>query len=758
MSPINYNNNHHNLPVPYSGGEQPVSRIEAKLDTLIQVLAGSDRSGSPNPAGQPDGLSIYWYMLLRRKWSIALMVLIGALAGFAISFKQAPVYQAHTNIELLDSRGAFLNTKNFCMPNEGPSQSPEVHLQTQINILQSQLLLDRVANRLKKADPPVRDLFASVTADAFAKDLKVQQARGTRLIELTYDASDAEGAAAFLNTLTEEYIQQDLELRLRDMENTRDWLARELEGVKGKLERSEGALQQYAKNSGLMFNASQNPVAEEKLQKIEDELLKAHNERLTAQSQLEVATARPAESLPEVLDYAPIREYQVRLMDLRKERAALASTLTPAHYKVQRVDAQIKELEGSMASERDKILTRIRNEYDRARRREDMLQAGRDAQLNVANDKAGKAIHYNVLKREVDTNRNLYDALLQGMKEAGVNLALRPTGARVVDRATAPLLPYKPNRIVNSAVGLLLGLVFGVAIALGAETRNRTLREPDVSPMFLQLPELGVIPRITPPSRTPRSLVNRLRGEDPAGLTLAPGSPETALMPTAGSVRAAFVAESFRATLTSILFSKRDRPQVIEITSAGAGEGKSTVAGYLGMVLAEINQRALIIEADMRNPTVHRFFDVPRTVGLSTVLHETGPLSKSLSDYILRVDKVPGLYILPSGPETVSTANLLHSDRMKQLIAAARAEFDMVLIDTPPVLMFSDARIVGRLSDAVLLVIRAEQTTRDAAMAAARRLTDDGIPVLGTVLNDWNGRDVTSSYVHYSRYASEERG
>jgi polysaccharide biosynthesis transport protein len=361
-----------------------------------------------------------------------------------------------------------------------------------------------------------------------------------------------------------------------------------------------------------------------------------------------------------------------------------------------------------------------------------------NAQAQLVSSQAAKAIHYDVLKREVDTNRTLYGTLISKVKEAGVASALASTNMHVMDAAEPPQTPYKPVILSNVLKGLGAGVLLGLFLIVSMDKINQSLRAPGEAPFHLKVPELGVIPSeeslLLPrfdgpprPKQTPILLSN--------GIETPQDRVELVTWQNSNSL----VAESFRNTLASILLSSNgNRPRVIMVTSANREEGKSTTVSNLGIGLAEINQKILLIDADMRKPRLHNLFELSNSWGLSDLLREKTILRDNPIEALARPTKISGLWVLPSGPGTLSISNLLYSERMAQLLDRFRGEFDTILIDTPPMLTISDARILGRLADAAILVIRAGHTTKDAAMTAKARLTDDGIRVLGTILNRWD--------------------
>ena len=395
------------------------------------------------------------------------------------------------------------------------------------------------------------------------------------------------------------------------------------------------------------------------------------------------------------------------------------------------------------------------------------------SQSRRVSEDSRKAIQYNILKRDVDTNRGLYESLLEKVKETDIASAMRVSNIHVIDQAKVPGGPYKPSMSTNIALGLLSGMFFGLVFIFVLEHADLSLRGPGDSALYLKIPELGVIPINSAPATKTAYGDNKgsssvRSGAVPSLLPSDNGEPAAEILGSHTGVRGgekdcaelvtwqhklSLVAESYRAALTSILLcgTNGDRPRTIVFTSAGPGEGKTTTVTNLGIALAEINRRVLIIDADMRKPRLHDVFNVPNTWGLSDLLRERGPIESLPEEALVRESGIPGLYVLPSGPSTVSISNLLYSSRIGELLQRFRNDFYAVLIDTPPMMQIADARILGPLVDAVVLIVGAGRTTRDAARAAKQRLSADGIRLLGTILNRWNPKSA-SSYGVYGYY------
>jgi polysaccharide biosynthesis transport protein len=724
--------------------------------------AGTDSVPPP-----PASLLEYGRILKRRKGALLLLTFIGGLSTCLLTLPQTPLYQARTSIEVQGINENFLNLRAVNPTTEAAAlTSPEYDVQTQIRVLQSRALIERVVNKLDLGNRPLAEDPDRVSAwrralglaqapagresavRSAAANLKVRGQPNTRLIEISCDSTDPRLAADFLNTLSRELIEQNLESRWKTTETTGEWLSRQMEGVRVKLEKSEEQLQLYARTTGLLFTGEKNNVAEDRLRQLQDELSKSQAERVAQQSKFEVASKTAPGGLPDVLDDDSLRVSEARLTDLRRQLAELASSFTAEHPKVKRVEAQIASLEASLAVERANILRRIRSDYDSARRREQLLEAGYTAQTQLVGDQAEHVAHYNILKREVDTNRQLYDSMLQRVKEASVAAALRASNIRVIDEAYPPAAPYKPNLLHNTLAGLLVGAFCGVLLLVTRDRADRTLQEPGDATFYLGIPELGVIPAA---SRAARRGLRKLRA--------APAPRALAVWPR----RPSAVSESFRTATASILFAANEgeRPRVLVLSSPAPREGKSTVTAHLAVALAEIGCRVLAIDADLRQPSLHTLFDVENGAGLADLLRRREPITEPPGE-LLRPTAVPNLTVLASGRATLAETALLHSARLQEVLAFARANYDAVLIDTPPMAAMADARIVARQADGVILVARAGHTSRDSLRSSSKRFLEDGTHLVGTILNDWDPRR-SSRYGNdryaecYRRYAAGER-
>src|SRR5579859_496375 len=759
-----------------SDSEFPLQKANGKFSELEtrgpqRLSPYSRQEFSPHEWGDShgyDSLLEYWHILFRHRMTLLRFVSVGLIAAILISLVQTPIYRVRTSLQVQSS--GFGEQKGAGEGGESYT-SAESYVETQAKLLQSESLLEHVVDKLKlqNNEPTsgwggfvarVRSTFHLSKNSSLSdreklildiqRNLTIRTTGNTRLLEITYESPDAKGAAEFANTLVSEFIDLSQEERWRAAQGTAEWLTSHLDKMKTQLEHSETELQDYARTAGLTVTSEKDNLADARLKELQDELSKAQADRITSQAKFEGAKNKAADSLPEISEDVTMRDYRQKLTTLETEYAQLSATLTPQHYKVQRVQAQIDALKAAMNKEQNNLLRRVGNEYSAAVRRESLLSKARAEQQKVVADQSEKAIHYDTLKRDVDSNRHIYEMMLQRVKEASLAAAMRDSNVLVVDRARPPLRPYRPSLPMNSAIGLFSGAIFGLGFVLLRERIDRRISAPGDAQVFLDLPELGVIP--LDEAAMPRQIGNGLNAlRTPQGPPRSKSDwPELATWKRKPSL----VAECVRTALTSILLpgEQNEEPRVIVVTSPCPGDGKTTVACNLSIAMSEIGRKVLLIDGDLRRPRLHKVFGVQNTWGLSDVLRGDGSLEEVPITHLVRQTDVKDLYMLPGGSCGVTPSNLFYSPRMSTFLRRRRGEFDMILIDAPPMIHFADARVLGHLSDGVILVIRSGQTTTESALFARQRFAEDGTRVLGTILNSWDPKSSTSGYGAYPDY------
>jgi capsular exopolysaccharide synthesis family protein len=720
--------------------------VEALSDPSVRRRAIPELE--PAPSGlqlQPSvWLESFEHVRRGRAW-----VVVACLFGIVIAlvlFLDAPrEYPATATLELTGINEAFMNL-GAVDPQAGTGNysANTVTIATQLRILESTSLRQSVIDRLERG-APARDAIREANRTFTAK-----QVPGTRILTLKCTSSNPEVAAAFVNTAASEYIAQGVQFRTSTAQNTTRWLKAQVDETRVKLEAAEQRLQEFVQRSGNLFAADEEPLANTKLRQLQADVAKIQADRIQKQTRYEMAKSAPPDSLPDVIDDSTIRGYQEKIADLKREQALLLTTLTPEHYKVQRVASQLAQMEATLNEERDNVLLRIANEYGEARTRERLLTAAYANQSQAVAEQAGQAAEYGVVKREAETLRSTLNAMLQQLNQANIASALVASNVRFIDPARAVAEPTSPVLASYLTYGSGGGAGFAIGVlVITARIRRYQLRKKVLAPghvaTLLHVPELGVIPSAHVPPKNRFLSIGHNGGGEMAELVTWEN-------------KTSMLAESFRLVLTSLKSMERGGgSKVIVIASPVAGEGKTMVASNTAIAMAEAGRKTLLIDADLRKPRLDEVFGLAKDGGFCELVASEAPVTAERLRSAVRASAVPNLSVLPAGQTDTDTINrIFHMPRVSEVLDAFRAEFDIILMDTPPLLSFSDARLLSLLADGAVLVMRAGVTERDTALAARMRLVEDGVKVLGTVLNDWNPGD-RAIYSNYYDYYLRER-
>jgi capsular exopolysaccharide synthesis family protein len=702
----------------------------------------------------------YWRIVRRYKRTILGAAIGGLVLGFLVGIPMKPVYRARTSLEVLSFNDAFMNAKETNPVSITDNSNETSAEENQAKLLQSNSLVQQVSAKLgyrknafdSQADvastgwrnwlhlpAPVELTNRERLIAGVADSLKVQVTAHTHILEASVESGDRHLAADFANTLAQEFIQQSMEARWSTTERTGEWLRREIEGARARLRSSENALQAYARESGLIFTDENSNVATEKLQNMQQVLLAATADRISKQSRFELVRNSPPEALPDLLtDDQSLRETNLKLNDLRRQIAVLtASVYTPKYSKVKEAQAELAVLEAAFQRERTDILKKIEGSYLEAIRKETLLGEAYNTQVKEVTGQSEKTIQYNILKRDVESSRQLYDNMLQQMKQATIAAAVHVSNVRVVDKADVPKRPIFPDFRINAALGCFVGLFISAFAVIIRDQTDRSFRQPEDIKLWTDLPVLGTIPSA--------EVALKLQSRSRAVVAL--------------KQKPSLTADAFRSTLASILFlaKKTGGMKVVVFTSANVADGKTTSTTNLAIAAAEIGKRVLVVDADLRRPRIHDVFDLPIGRGLSNLLWEDIPEENMLA--LIQETAIPGLDVLTAGSAADSTAQLLYSASLSIFLRRMRAEYDFIFVDTPPMLQMPDARVVGALADAVVLIVRASQTDRGMLIAAQQRFLEDQTNVLGTILNGWDPtRDLKDYYREYQHYRTAANG
>ena len=713
---------------------------------------------------QDSVLRDYFRVLAKRLWVVVgcIAVIVGVVT--IATLRSTRIYEASGQIVINKADPVVFNLKDS--PGGGMAYDDPTDLDTEVLILKSDLLALQVIRELnldKQAEPGASGSSQGLqkTSDAlqpdsaatsgvlggFKNQLSVALVPGTRAIEIRYRSPNPDRAAQVVNTLMRTYVEQNFKTRFESTMQASDWLSKQLVDLQIKVETSQEKLVRYQKEHNILGIDEKQNIITSKLDELNKGLTAAESDRMEKESVYRLVQAGDSEittstsantdgghangnATSSLLD--KLREQEA---DLRIQIAQLSTQFGPSYPKVVQLNTQLKEVDTQKQIELGKVQGRVRGDYVAAAQHEGMLRDAMEKQKQEANKLNESAIEYSLLRRDLETNRTLYEGLLERLKEAGVTAGLRSNNFRIVGPARRPVNPSEPNIPRNLTFALALGLTTGIGLAFVMEALDNTVRTPEQAQGISALPSLGMIPL--------SSLFTAEPGEKPR---LAVTSKEAVELVTQARPQSQ-MAESYRALRTSLLLTSLGAPpKVILVTSALPQEGKTTTSLNTAIVLAQKGSQVLLIDADLRRPSIHKALGMGPRTGLSNVLTGSVPLHQA----IVRSTLVPTLHILPAGTPPPNPAELLASTNMRGVLKDLRDEYDHIVIDTPPTLSVTDAVVLSTAADSVVLVIRSGQTTKQALRRARDLLVRVNARIAGVLLN---AADLKSAdYYYYYEY------
>ncbi len=729
-------------------------------------------SYTPLPPSQPESLWNVLDIVRRRKFTVVgFFVLVVTLVA-AASLVMRPKYEAVVRIVLNRENANPLGFKDL---GDGTRDDPDytVSLDTQVQILQSETLATNVIRNLHLDQNPA---FGGKRASsgkagsgrsedrqaqqrvlrAFSDGLSVSKEKNTRVIEIRYKSKDPKLAADIANALTQAFIEHNFKMRFQATTQTSNWLTQQLSELATKVQDSQQKLVDYQKKHGFVELDEKQNVVTTRLDDLNRELTAAQADRITKEANYRLTLAGSPELTAKAEPNALIDRLNAQEASLKTQYAQATVQMGPSNPKVQELSNQIKETQDEINAELKKMSDRAQTQFSEAGVREKMLRAAVEEQKEQANKLSETAIEYSLLKRDAESNRALYEGLLQKLKEAGVSAGMRSSNIEVVDVADVPVVPVEPNIPRNLVVAVLLGLVGGIGLAFVQEKLDQTVRSFHSLQAVSSLPQLGIIPLASSNglhlTAGPKHEMNALpQGGSPVDLIVSsdPMSP---------------IAESYRALVNSILLSGQVPPRIILITSAVTGDGKTATSINIALVLAKQGKRVLLVDADVRRPSIDKVLRLRCTGGLSTILRSRdNPAvrdNKTASDvFPLRLTGIPNLFVVPAGPLESDSAEFIGSKVMQDLLQEWNMQFDHIIIDSPPVSLVADTVRLSVSADSVILVVRWGHTPQGALARAQELLSQVNAPVMGVVFNaaDLSSHSGRYGYYGYGSYGHPEK-
>ena len=721
------------------------------------------RFSAPYPAQTPKEPTLrdYWHILLRRKWVVGSFLLIVMTLVTIITLRMPAMYISSGRISVARENPEVMGLHNAETGAAASSIYDDISilLETQVQVLRSQQLAVDVARRLRSnaSSGTIPEVASSTLIDvngspATAEDMAMaSRVRGgldvtivpkTQIIEISYKDRDPQMAAKVVQAYIDSYLESNFKVKFQSISKTTEWLTQQLGDLQMKVEVSQEKLVRYQREHNIVGVDEKQNIITSRLEDLNKQLTDAESDRIQKQARYEGAKNGDAELIAKTDAGALIGHLRSDEADINSKLAQMTVQFGPAYPKVQELKSQLQQTQDAIAVEQKKMLLSLLSDYQISMEREKMLRTALDKQKVEANNLNESAIQYNILKRDVETNRQLYEGLLQRLKEAGVVAGLKSSNVTVIDPARVPNGPSEPNIPRNLALGFIVGLLGGVGLAILLELMDNTVNLPEDVEVSSGLPVIGVVPAT-------RQIVDgksKTGGMDKLSIRRAAMmSPPPLLSHERPQSQ---IAEAYRALRTSVLLSSTP-PKIILVTSALPQEGKTTTSTNIAIVLAQRGSRVLLIDGDLRRPRIHKFFKGTQAAGLSTLLNGQDEASK-----VIVSTPIENLYALFSGPTPPQPAEMLSSEKMRRFLAQWRNEFDHIVIDSPPVLSVTDAALLSVEADSVLLVIRSGQTTKDALRRATDLLTQVKARIQGVVVNAIDMEQPHYYYYYGSHYGS----
>jgi len=741
---------------------------------VIKHLPFDEPNRLPSPPGfyyEPSqeekevNLRDYWRVIQKRRWTIIAFFFIVLITTAVATFTMRPIYRATTTLQINKENPQIVDFKEIFAVNTMDMD----YYQTQYKILESRSLAKRVIQPLKLSEHPEflkqpetpfqrwkADLLQSVTAlfssspsngepsetdgepsntekdtvliNQFLSKLKVEPIRNSRLVKIHFDSNFPELSARVADELAAAYLQQTLEARFNATEQARDWLTKQLEDLKAKVERAEEALQAFGVKHDIISLEEKENVIIQRLNELNEALTKAETERMGKEALYKQTKDRHFDSLPSILENKLIMDLKQASIQLEAQYTKLSETFKPDYPEMVRLKTQMETVQKRLNNETEKIIASIKNDYESSLRREGLLRQSFEQQKARVMTMKEKAIQYNILKREADTNKELYGGLLQRMKEAGVSAGIMASNIQVVDKAELPTKPHKPNKRLNLLLAAVVGLFLGVGLAFFFEYLDNTVKTPEDVEQLIRLPSFGMVPDIS--SHRRRQLE---KGATYPVELITHAHPKSML------------SEAYRNIRTSILLSFSERPpKRIAITSPNPSEGKTTTVINTAIALSQTGASVIIVDTDLRKPRIHKIFTEENGVGLSNFLSGNAGL-----EAIIKKTEIPNLYYIPSGPIPPNPSELISSNLFKNMLQSLDERFDHLVFDSPPVLGFADSIILSTFVDGMILVTTGGKTPRETLQRAKGMLLQVNAKILGVVINRVNIERSEYGYYYY---------
>lgn len=728
-----------------------------------------------------------WRTILKRKWVVVSILAVFIATAALSSWLTIPVYRATAVVQINHETANILRIEDFeAAPRSW--QGVEQFYQTQYEILRGRQLAENVVEKLEvwdhpelsgeitqrnlyrelralpgrlmqliRSDPPSSQPGTAVQTPEAAREAAIRSAGGrlrariavnprenSRLVYVSVNSFDPAFAAQLANAVVEEYVRSTMQRRYDAGQEAREFLEGQLADMRIALERADQNLIDFAQANGVADLEERINMSQSSVRTLNDRLSGARGDLVQLRAFNQLIEQGRGDSIRPVVNDGQIAELRGRKAELETEISGLLQRFMEDYPAIAELRSQINEIDSQIRERADFIIGNVIAEYSNLEAEVAALEeaiAENEGRILALNQ---QGVQYNILRREFETNRELYDGMLQRLKEIGVAAGAQENNIAVIDSALRPGYPVLPDISRNLSIALLLGLVVGVGLALLLEFLDSTVHRTEDVEKLVGRPVLGLIP-IVKLSEQRKKSGTTTRAEDRAVSHYSELHPKSA------------VSEAFRSLRTSLMFSTpQGMPKTILMTSPGPGDGKTTNAINLATVLAQNGAKVLLIDADLRKPRLHRDFSIQQSPGLTNRIAEVSSQEVTTSSIIPTTTE--GLFVMPSGNQAPNPAELLSSDRMRKIINLSARAFDHVIIDSAPILGLADALVLSRCVDGVILVTSAGKTSKESIRTSTRRLVQVHAPLLGVVMNriDMESPDYAYYSSYYYNYSHDE--
>ncbi len=677
--------------------------------------------------------SQYFWVLKRYRWRIAGLVAAAVLATMTITSRLTPIYEATATVDIDRQSPAGVVGEEAA---RSAVNDADQFLATQIKLVESDSVLRPVDQRFqlrKHEGQAAAQTPRGEDAPVVLKHLRVTRPPNTYLMQIAYQSADPQLAADAANAIAQSYLERSYEIRLRSSASVAAFMERQMDELKAKMERSGHALAAFERELNVINPEEKTNILSARLLQLNAEYTNVQSDRLRQEAAFQSVQAGSLEAALAAPQGETLRKLVEHLNETREHFAEVKAHFGLNHPEYRKAQAQADDVEAAIGTTREQIAQRVEIGYRESQRREAMVKDAVSAAKAEFDQMNARSFEYQALKREADADKNLYEVLVRKIKEAGINAGFLNSSVRIADPARPGLKPVYPNMVLNLLLALLLSGLAGTGAAILTDLLDKTVRDPEQVSRTLRTEVIGSLPLMKDSRAGLLSAVKRGDGPGEEGDLSGFG-------------------ESVRTLRNSIFLGNFDQHyRSLLVTSAAPGEGKTTTATNLAVVHAEQGKRTLLIDGDLRRPSIHRSFHLPSVVGLSNVLLGEIPWREA----VIEVEALRHLHILPAGPPTRRASDLVGRG-LAEVLEEAASEYDLVILDAPPILGFAEPLQMATVVDGVIVVARAGQTTRKAVASVLATLNRVRAKLVGIVLNEVH-KELSDSYYYYGYYRSYYR-